>query len=99
MSANSSVQHLAAGVGAYVGGLIVVESADGRLQHFPVVGLLSAIATFMSMWLVGAFDRRCRKRRSRPNGRSPPRPKRSTTRRSRFCEHAINAHRSRRWGR
>jgi len=53
MSASSSVQHLAAGFGAYVGGLIIVESSDGTLQNFPIVGLLSAIATISSLWLVG----------------------------------------------
>ena len=53
MSASSSVQHLAAGFGAYLGGLIIVESADGSLQNFPTVGLMSAIATILSLWLVG----------------------------------------------
>ena len=53
LSASSSVQHLAAGLGAYVGGLIIVESADGSLKNFPAVGVLSAIATIFSLWLVG----------------------------------------------
>jgi predicted MFS family arabinose efflux permease len=52
MTANSSVQHLSAGLGAYIGGLIIAESADG-LQNFPTLGLLSAIATIFSLWLVG----------------------------------------------
>jgi MFS transporter, DHA1 family, inner membrane transport protein len=56
LSASSSVQHLAAGFGAYVGGLIIVESADGSLQNFPTVGLLSAIATIVSVWLVGRIQ-------------------------------------------
>jgi MFS transporter, DHA1 family, inner membrane transport protein len=53
MSASSSVQHLAAGLGAYLGGLIIVESADKSLQNFPIVGMLSAIATILSLWLIG----------------------------------------------
>jgi predicted MFS family arabinose efflux permease len=53
MSASSSVQHLAAGLGAYLGGLIIVESTDRSLQNFPIVGVLSAIATILSLWLVG----------------------------------------------
>jgi DHA1 family inner membrane transport protein len=53
LSANSSVQHLALGVGAYVGGLIVAEAADGRLQNFPILGWLSAAATISSLWLAG----------------------------------------------
>jgi MFS transporter, DHA1 family, inner membrane transport protein len=39
-----------------VGGLIIVESEDGGLQNFPTVVLLSAIATILSMWLVGRIQ-------------------------------------------
>jgi DHA1 family inner membrane transport protein len=53
LSASSSVQHLAAGFGAYAGGLIIVERADGTLQNFAIVGVLSAMATVLSLWLVG----------------------------------------------
>jgi predicted MFS family arabinose efflux permease len=53
MSANSSVQHLAIGFGSYTGGLIIAESADGRLLHFPILGLLSAAATMICLWLAG----------------------------------------------
>lgn len=53
LSANSSVQHLALAFGAYLGGLIVVEAEDGSLLNFPVVGLLSAAASMLSLWLAG----------------------------------------------
>jgi len=53
LSANSSVQHLAIGFGSYVGGLIIAESPDGRLLHFPILGLLSAAATMVCLWLAG----------------------------------------------
>ncbi len=53
LSANSSVQHLALAFGAYLGGLIVVEGKDGTLQNFPIVGLLSAAASLLSLWLAG----------------------------------------------
>jgi predicted MFS family arabinose efflux permease len=53
LSANSSVQHMAAGLGASVGGLIITESADGRLEHFPLVGLLAAAVTLACVWLAG----------------------------------------------
>jgi MFS transporter, DHA1 family, inner membrane transport protein len=53
LSANSSVQHLAIGFGSYIGGLIIVESADGRLEHFPILGVLSAAATIACLWLAG----------------------------------------------
>ncbi len=53
LSANSSVQHLAIGFGSYVGGLIIAESPDGRLLHFPILGLISAAATMICLWLAG----------------------------------------------
>jgi DHA1 family inner membrane transport protein len=53
LSANSSVQHLAIGFGSYVGGLIIAESSDGRILHMPILGLLSAVATILCLWLAG----------------------------------------------
>jgi MFS transporter, DHA1 family, inner membrane transport protein len=51
MSVNSSVQHIASGMGAYFGGAIVSKAADGRIQHFGAVGWIAAICTISSMWL------------------------------------------------
>ena len=53
MSANSAVQHLASGVGASIGGQILVKSTDGTLHNFNRVGLLAAAATLLSLWLAG----------------------------------------------
>ena len=53
MSANSSVQHIASGVGAYVGGLIITQAPDGRIEHFGRVGWIAAGATMMTLWLAG----------------------------------------------
>jgi DHA1 family inner membrane transport protein len=53
LSANSSVQHVASGVGAYIGGLIVDTSASGQLLHFGRVGWVAVFATLSSMWLAG----------------------------------------------
>jgi len=53
LSANSSVQHVACGLGAYLGGLIITESADGRLEHFGTVGWIAAASTLASLWLAG----------------------------------------------
>ena len=50
MSANACVQHLAAGIGAYIGGLIILQTPDGQLQHFGVVGWIAAITTLASLW-------------------------------------------------
>ena len=53
LSANAAVQHLACGVGAYVGGEIITTGADGQLENFGVVGWFAAIATVASIWLAG----------------------------------------------
>jgi len=53
LSANSSVQHIASGFGAYIGGAIITESADGRLEHFGTVGWIAAGCTLLSLWLAG----------------------------------------------
>jgi predicted MFS family arabinose efflux permease len=53
MSANSAVQNLASGVGASIGGQIVVKSADGTLERFMWVGFFAVAATAVSLWLAG----------------------------------------------
>ena len=51
LSANSSLQHVASGVGAYLGGIIITESADGQIQNFGTVGWLACGAMVISLWL------------------------------------------------
>jgi predicted MFS family arabinose efflux permease len=53
MSANSSVQHLATGLGASAGGWIIVKASDGTLRHFDWVGLIAVVTTLLSLWLAG----------------------------------------------
>lgn len=54
LSANSSVQHVAAGLGAYLGGIIVTQPAPtAPLERFGTVGWIAATATFASLWLAG----------------------------------------------
>jgi MFS transporter, DHA1 family, inner membrane transport protein len=53
MSANSAVQHMATGLGAYLGGKILDKAADGRLLHFDWVGYIAVSATLLSLWLAG----------------------------------------------
>ena len=52
MSANSAVQHMSTGLGAYLGGKILAK-ADGRLLHFNTVGFIAVGATLLSLWLAG----------------------------------------------
>lgn len=54
LSANSSVQHISAGLGSYLGGLIVAqESPTAPLEHFGVVGWIAACTTLASLYLAG----------------------------------------------
>jgi predicted MFS family arabinose efflux permease len=51
MSINSSVQHIASGLGTTCGGLIVDGGAGEPLRHFGTVGILAAGVTMASLWL------------------------------------------------
>ncbi len=53
LSANSSVQHIAAGFGASIGGAMITQSPTGKLGHFGAVGWIAASATLLSLWLAG----------------------------------------------
>jgi len=53
MSANSAVQHLASGLGAFVSGKIIVTTPLGALDNFGKVGLMAVAATVLSLWLAG----------------------------------------------
>jgi predicted MFS family arabinose efflux permease len=62
MSATSSVQLVAGGLGSILGGCIIVRGSDGRLEHFDRVGWIAAGATLLSLWIAG---------RLRPAGPTP----------------------------
>lgn len=51
MSVNAAVQHLATGLGAFLGGLIVRRAADGTFLHFDRVGYLALTSTVASLFL------------------------------------------------
>ena len=53
MSANSAVQHLASGLGAFIGGKIIVPAEGGRLLYFGRVGIMAMAATVLTLWLAG----------------------------------------------
>jgi predicted MFS family arabinose efflux permease len=53
MSANSAVQHMAAGLAADVGGRMLGKGAGGTILHFNRVGWLAAASTLLCLWLAG----------------------------------------------
>jgi predicted MFS family arabinose efflux permease len=66
MSANSAVQHISTGFGAYLGGLIIADDpVDHSIRHFDRVGLIAVAATLVSLWLAG---------RVRPASKPAPHP-------------------------
>ena len=54
---NSAVQHVSAGLGAYLGGLILVRENDGPLYNFSMVGLMAVVATLISLHIAGHLKR------------------------------------------
>jgi predicted MFS family arabinose efflux permease len=53
MSANSAVQHIASGVGAFIGGLIIIQAPNGKFERFGLVGWFAAICTLLTLWVAG----------------------------------------------
>jgi len=51
MSVCSAVQHIASGLGSYIGGLILVETNTGRLHGYNSIGYLSAAFAVISLVL------------------------------------------------
>ena len=51
LSVNASVQHVASGIGAYLGGIIVTEAADGKIARYGAVGWFGAACTLSTLWL------------------------------------------------
>ncbi len=51
MSVNSSVQHVASGLGTTCAGLIVSGGAGEPLRHYGTVGILAATITLASLWV------------------------------------------------
>lgn len=51
MSLVSCTRDLSSGVTAWIGGGIVVESANGRLEHYDVLGWLAIGVSLLSLWV------------------------------------------------
>jgi predicted MFS family arabinose efflux permease len=51
MGVSSAIQHLASGLGSYIGGLILTEAPNGRLHGYGAIGYLSAALAAVSLVL------------------------------------------------
>lgn len=53
MSANSSVQHIACGIGASIGGAAITQPLGQPIEHFGRTGWIAAASVLASLWLAG----------------------------------------------
>ena len=51
MSVNSSVQQLAAGIAAWVSGMILGQDSNGRLTHYSITGMISVACALFCIYL------------------------------------------------
>jgi predicted MFS family arabinose efflux permease len=58
MSLNSSVQQLAAGLAAWISGMILGQSATGQMTHFSVTGIVSVACALFCIYLSGFLGAR-----------------------------------------
>jgi len=59
---SSSIQQVSGGVTSAVAGLIVATGADGRIEHFTVVGYIVVGTTLVGMWLMSRINRQLQAR-------------------------------------
>lgn len=52
MSINSSLQQIAGGFASVVAGLIIIQGADGKLQHFDTIGYIMIGTALITMFLM-----------------------------------------------
>ena len=53
MSLVGSVQMLASGLASVVAGAVVTIAADGKMEHYNIVGYGAAFCGLITIWLVG----------------------------------------------
>jgi predicted MFS family arabinose efflux permease len=58
MAISASLQQFSGGIAAAVGGMIVVQRADGGLEHFGVLGYLLTVTTLLSLAMMYLIQRR-----------------------------------------
>lgn len=52
MAVNASLQQIAGGIASVVAGLVVVESATGKIEHFDTVGYILSATVVVSVWML-----------------------------------------------
>lgn len=57
MSINSSVQQLSGGIASIVAGLIVIQTADGKLRHYNTVGYIVTATIIITIFMLRAINK------------------------------------------
>jgi predicted MFS family arabinose efflux permease len=75
MSINSSVQQISGGIAAFVAGKIVVEAADGKLEHYDTLGYVvvgAMVITIILMYSIHLYVDKKSSVEVKPQFKSPP---------------------------
>lgn len=56
MSINSSIQQISGGVASFIAGLIVIQSTDGKLSRYPLLGLVVIASMIIALILIYWLD-------------------------------------------
>jgi predicted MFS family arabinose efflux permease len=66
MSVNSSVQQFAGGMASGLAGLVVVQTASGRLEHYDELGFIVAVAMLATIGLMYSIQKIAKARLAKP---------------------------------
>ena len=64
MSVNSSLQQIAGGLASTIGGLVVIVTSTGAVEHFDVLGYLLTCTTLISIFLMYRISKRVEGKKS-----------------------------------
>jgi predicted MFS family arabinose efflux permease len=56
MSINSSIQQISGGVASFIAGLIVIQTSDGKLSRYPLLGLVVILSMLIALSLIYWLD-------------------------------------------
>jgi predicted MFS family arabinose efflux permease len=73
MSINSSLQQLSGGIASIIAGLIIVQTADGKLKHYDTIGYIVVTSIIITIIMIRSINRYVLKKSELP-GMSQPIP-------------------------
>jgi predicted MFS family arabinose efflux permease len=58
MSLNTSVQQLSAGLASFIGGMVIVKSSNGALEHYEMIGYLAIVSSLFCLFAARSLKAR-----------------------------------------